>query len=206
MHIVHVRARIWWNHSIFYGVCVFRADREKRWPPWPLIHWDICDFSKTAEQNSRKLDRIQDFNVFYHACVFRADRKNKMATLASDWLMHFRILLWNRWTEFEETWQESRSPCPQPLVCVFQADQKIKMATLAYHWLRRFPLLLWNRWTELNETWEEARFQRPLPCLCVLFFGLIGKRRWPPRHLIDWDIFTFFSETAKWNSSKLDRN
>ena len=32
--------------------------------------------------------------------VFRADRKNKMAALASDWLRHFSLLLWNCWTEF----------------------------------------------------------------------------------------------------------
>ena len=40
---------------------------------------------------------------------FWADRKNKMAAPASDWLKHFRLLLWNRWTEFDETWQETRS-------------------------------------------------------------------------------------------------
>ena len=77
---------------------------KTRWPPWPLIGWDIFDFSvETAEQNSMKLDRKQDLNVLYQVCVFRADRKNKMAALASDWLRHFRILLRNRWTEFNET-------------------------------------------------------------------------------------------------------
>ena len=74
---------------------------KTRWPPWPLIGWDIFDFfSETAERNSTKLDRKQDLNVLYQVCVFRADRKNKMAALASDWLRHFRLLLWNRWTEF----------------------------------------------------------------------------------------------------------
>ena len=83
---------------------------KTRWPPWPLIGWDIFDFSsETAEQNSMKLDRKQDLNVLYQVCVFQADRKNKMATLASDWLRHFRLLLWNHWTEFNETWQEARS-------------------------------------------------------------------------------------------------
>ena len=48
------------------------------------------------------------------SCVFRADRKNKMAALASDWLRHFRLLLWNRWTEFIETWQEAKSLRPLP--------------------------------------------------------------------------------------------
>ena len=38
-----------------------------------------------------------------------------------------------------------------------------------------------------------------------VFFGPIGKARWPPRPMIGWDIFYFSSETAKWNSTKLDR-
>ena len=60
---------------------------KTRWPPWPLIGWDIFNFSsETAEWNLTKLDRKQDLNVRYQVCVFRADRKNKMAALASDWL------------------------------------------------------------------------------------------------------------------------
>ena len=139
---------------------------KTRWPPWPLIGWDIFDFSSEAsERNSTKLDRKQDLNVLYHVCVFRVDRKNKMAALASDWLRHFRLLLWNRWTEFNETWQEARSQRPLPSLC-FSADRKNKMAALASDWLRYFRLLLWNRWTEFNETCLEARSQRPLPSLC----------------------------------------
>ena len=89
-----------------------------RWPPWPLIGWDIFDFSsETAERNSTKLDRKQDLNILYQVCVFRADLKNKMAALASDWPRHFRLLLWNRWTEFKETWQEARSQRPLPSLC-----------------------------------------------------------------------------------------
>ena len=75
----------------------FGPIRKTRWPPLPLIGWDIFDFfSETAERNSTKLDRKQDLNVLYQVCVFRADRKNKMAALASDWLRHFQLLLWNR--------------------------------------------------------------------------------------------------------------
>ena len=99
--------------NILYQVSVFRPIRKTRWPPWPLIGWDIFDFSsETAERNSTKLDRNQDLNILYQVCVFRADRKNKMAALASDWLRHFRRLLWNRWTEFNGTWQEARSQRP----------------------------------------------------------------------------------------------
>ena len=122
-------------------------------------------FSETAKRNSTKLDRKQDLNVLYKVCVFRTDRKNKMAALASDWLRHFRHLLWNRWTEFNETWQEARSQRPLQSLC-FCADRKNKMAALASDWLRHFRLLLWNRWTEFNETWQEARSQCPLQSLC----------------------------------------
>ena len=119
---------------------------KTRWPPWPLIGWDIFDFSsETAERNSTKLDRKQDLNVLYQVCVFRADRKNKMAALASDWLRHFRLTLWNGWTEFNETWWEARSQRPLPNLCFFRADLKNKMAALASDWLRHFWLLLWKR-------------------------------------------------------------
>ena len=96
---------------------------------------------------------------------FRADRRNKMAVLASDWLRHFRLLLWNRWTEFNKTWQDARSQRPLPSLC-FSGRSKNKMAALASDWLRYFRLLLWNDWTELNESWQEARSQHPLPSLC----------------------------------------
>ena len=71
-----------------------------------------------------KLDRKQDLNVLYQVCVFRADRKNKMAALASDWLTHFRLLLWNRSTEFNETWQEARSQRPLPSLCFSGRSEK----------------------------------------------------------------------------------
>ena len=96
----------------------FGPIRKTKWPPWPLIGWDIFDFSsETAERNSTKLNRKQDLNVLYQVCVFRADRKNKMAALASDWLSHFLPFFWNRWTEFNETWQETRSQCLLPSSC-----------------------------------------------------------------------------------------
>ena len=47
-----------------------------------------------------------------------------MAALASDLLRHFRLLLWNRWTEFNETWQESRSQCPLQSLCFSGRSEK----------------------------------------------------------------------------------
>ena len=62
----------------------------------PSLTFHIVDFSsETVERDSKKLDRKQNLNVLYQVCVFRADQKNKMTASASDWLRHFRLLLWN---------------------------------------------------------------------------------------------------------------
>ena len=93
---------------------------KTRLPPLPLIF----DFSSvTDEWNLTKLDRKQDLNFLYQVCDFRADRKNKMVAMASDWLRHFRLLLLNRWTACNETWQEERSQRPLPSLCSW-ADRK----------------------------------------------------------------------------------
>ena len=176
---------------------------KTRWPPWPLIGWDIFDFSsEIAERNSTKLDRKQDLNVLYQVCVFRADRKNKMAALASDWLRHFRLLLWNRWTEFNETWQEARSQRPLPSLCFSGRSEK-----------QDGRPGLWLAETFLTSPLKPLNgIQRNLTGTKIstsstkfVFFGPIGKTRWPPWPLIGWDIFDFSSETAERNSTKLDR-
>ena len=126
---------------------------KTRWPPQPLIGWDIFDFSvETAEQNSTNLDRKQDLNALYQVRVFRADRKNKMAA--------WPLIGWDIFDFFSETaeWNSMKLYWNQDLnalyqVCVFRADRKNKMAPLASDWPRQFWLLLWNRWTEFNETW-----------------------------------------------------
>ena len=103
----------------------FRPIGKIRRPPWRLIGWDIFDFfSETAERNSTKLDRKQDLNVLYQVCVFRANPKNKMAALASDLLRHVWFLVWNRGTEFNETWQEARSQRPLPILCFSGRSEK----------------------------------------------------------------------------------
>ena len=204
----------------------------------------------TAERNSTKLDRKQDLNVLYQVCVFLADPKNKMATLASDWVRHFRLLLWNCWMEFNETWQEARSQRPLPILC-FSGRSEKQDATLASDWLRHFRLLLWNRRTERSTKLDRKQDLNVLYQVCVfrakkkqdgcpglwlaetfstsplkplsgiqrnltgskistsstkfVFFWPIGKTRWPPWSLIAWDNFDFSSETAEWNSTKLDR-
>ena len=185
------------------SLCFSGGSEKTRWPPWPLIGWDIFDFSsETAERNSTKLDRKEDLNALYQVCVFRADRKNKMAALASDWLRHFRLLLWNRWTEFIETWQEARSQSPLPSLCFSGWSEK-----------QDGRPGLWLAETFSTSPLKPLKgIQRNLtgrkistPSTKFVFFGPIGKTRWPPWPLIGWDIFDFSSETAERNSSKLDR-
>ena len=151
-------------------------------------------FSETTERNLTKLDRKQDLNVFYQVCVFRADQKNKMAALASDWLRHFRLLLWNCWTEFIETWQEARSRHPLPSLCF--SGRSEKQDGRPGLWLAETfstsPLKPLNgiqrKLTGSKISMSSTKF---------VFFGPIGKTRWPPWPLIGWDILDFFGPIGK---------
>ena len=148
-------------------VCVFRADRKNKIAAPPLICWGILDFSsETAERNSTKSDWKQDRNVLYQVCVFWANwDKNEIANKASDWLKHFRLLLWNCCSEIK-TLDKKQDLNVLHQVCVYRADRKNKIAAPAPDWLRHFRLFVWLCWTEFNETWQKARYQRPLPSLC----------------------------------------
>ena len=155
----------------------FEPIGKTRWPPWPLIGWDIFDFSsETAERNSRKLDRKQDLNVLYQVSVFRADRKNKMAALASDWPRHFR-LLWNRWMEFKETWQDARSQRPLPSLYFSGGSEKQdghpSLWFAETFWTSPLKPLkgIQRNLTESEISMSSTKF---------VFFGPIRKTRWPP--------------------------
>ena len=160
---------------------------KTRWRPWPLIGWDIFDFfSETAEWNSTKLKRKQDLNVPLPSLCFSGRSEKQDGLLASHWLRHFRLLLWNHGTEFHETWQE------QDLndlyqVCVFQADRKNKMAARVSDWVRDFWLLLWKSLNGVQRNLTRSKISTS-STKCV-FFGLNGKTRWPPWPLIGWEIF-----------------
>ena len=125
-----------------------------------------------------------------------------MAALASDWLRHFQLLLWNRWTEFNETWQEARSQCPLPSLCF--SGRSAKQDGRPGLWLAKTfstsPLKWMNR-----IQWNLIGSKISTPSTKIVFFGPIGKTKLPPWPLIGWDIFDFSSETAEQNSAKLDR-
>ena len=181
----------------------FGPIRKTRWPPWPLIGWDIFDFSsETAQQNSTKLERKQDLNVLYQVCVFRADRKNKMAALASDWLRHFPLLLWNRSTEFNESWQEARFQHPLPSLC-FSGRSEEQDGRPGLWLAETFSTSPLKRLNGIQRNSTRSKFSTS--STKFVFFGPIGQTRWPPWPLIGWDIFDFSSKTTQWNSMKLDR-
>ena len=151
---------------------------KTRWPPWSLIGWDIFDFSyETAERNSTKLDRKQDLNVRYQVWVFRADRKNKMAALASDWLRHFRLLLWNHQTEFNENWQEARSQRPLPSLCFSGRSEKqdgcpgLWLAETFSTSPLKPPNGIQRNLTGSKISTSSTKF---------VFFGLMSKQKFPP--------------------------
>ena len=125
---------------------------------------------------------------------FRADQKNKMAALTSDWLRHFRLLLWNRWTEFNEIWQEARSQRPLPSLCFFGPIRKTRWPPS--------PLIGWDIFdfssqsAERNSTKLDRKQDLNILYYVCIFLADRKKTRWPPWPLIGWDIFDFSSETA----------
>ena len=168
----------------------------------PSLTFHIFNFScDTVEQNSTKLDRKQNLNVLYQVCAFQAELKNKMAPLASDWLRHF-WLLWNRWTEFNETWQEARSQRSLPSLCFSGRAEKqdgrpgLWLAEKCFTSPLKLLIGIQRNLTGSKISISSTKF---------VFFRPIGKTRWPPWPLIGWDIFDFSSETAEQNSTKLDR-
>ena len=137
--------------------------------PGPLIGRDIFDFSsETAERNSTKLDRKQDLNAPLPSLCFLGRSENKTAALSSDWLRHFRLLLWNGWTGIQRNLTGSKLSMPSTTFVFSGKSGKNKMAALAYDWLRHFRLLLWNcernltkldRKQDLNALYQVCVFQ-----------------------------------------------
>ena len=175
---------------------------KTRWPPWPLIGWDIFDFSsETAEQNLTKLDRKQDLNVLYKVCVFLG-RSEKQDGRPGLWLV--------------ETFSTSLKPLngiQRNLTGSKISRSSTKFVFFGPIGKTRWPplsLICWDIFDFSSETAERnlTKLDRNydlnvLYQVCV--FGPIGKTRWPPWSLIGWDIFDFSSETAEQNSTKLDR-
>ena len=100
-----------------------------------------------------------------------------MAALASDWLRHFRLLLWNRWTEFNESFKMEAKSQHHLLSLCFSGWSEKQNGYPGLSLAEIIRLFLRNHWTEFNESWQEPRSQHPLPSL--RFFLPISKQKWP---------------------------
>ena len=110
---------------VIYKVYVFLGpNRKTRLPPRPLIGWDILISLKPLNRIQRNFTGSKISTSSTKLVFFGPIGKNKMAAPASDWLRHFRLLFWNRWTEFNKTWQEARSQCPLPSLCLSGWSEK----------------------------------------------------------------------------------
>ena len=134
---------------------------------------------------------------------FGAIRKNKMAAPASDWLRHFRLLLWNPWTEFNETWQETRSQRLLRSLCFSGLSEK-QDGRPGLWFAETFSTSSLKPLNGIQRNLIGSKISKP--STKFVFFGPIGKTRWPPWPLIGRDIFDFSSETTEPNSTKFDRN
>ena len=113
----------------------------------------------------------------------------------------FQLLLWNRRTDFNETWQEARSQCPLPSLC-FSGPSK-KQDGRPGLWLGETFSTSLKPLNGIQRNMTGSKIS--MSSTKSVFFRPIRKTRWPSWPLIGWDIFNFSSETAEWNSTKLDR-
>ena len=110
---------------------------------------------------------------------------------------HFRLLLWNHWTEFNETSQNARTQHPLPSLC-FSGRSEKQDGRPGLWFAETFltsPLKLLNG-IQRNLIGSKISMSSTK----FVFFGPLGKTRRPPWPLIGWDNFDFSSETAEWNS------
>ena len=115
---------------------------------------------------------------------------------------HFRHLLWNPWTEFNETWQEARSQCPLPSLCF--SGRSEKQDGRAGLWLAE--TFLTSPLKPLNGIQRNLTGSKiSTSSTKFVFFRPIGKTKWRPWPLIGWHILDFSSETAQLNLTKLGR-
>ena len=123
---------------------------KSRWPTWPLIRWDIFDFSsETTKRNSTILEMKQDLNVLYQGCVYRRIGKMKWSPLI--------LIGWDIF-DFSETtrWNSTKLNRKEDLnvlyrVCVFQANEQTKMAAL----------------TDLSQKWPPVRARGVKSRMCT---------------------------------------
>ena len=180
----------------------FQVDWKNKMAAWPLTAWDIFDISsETAERDSTKLDKRQDLNVLIQFLFFGRIRKKDgwhgLWLAETFFTSPLKPINW-----IQRNLTGSKISTSFTKFVFFGLIGKTRWPALASDWLRHFGLLIWKLGTEFKESWQETRSQHPLPSLC--FSNQLKKNKMAAWPLIGWDSF-HFSETAEWNSMKLDR-
>ena len=196
---------IQWNKWVkYYCICVYKIPLTSYKITWAKgsstivimcclssvrDYFNIIDFSETVERNSMKFDRNVS-NPLPNLC-FWADWKTKNTALASDWPRHFWLLLWNCWTEFNETWQEASSQHPLPSSC-FGADWKPRWPP--WPLIGRDLFYFFSATTEQNSTKLDGdKISTFLPISCI--WG-----RWENK---DGCLGLWFFETSKFETARI---
>ena len=101
---------------------------KTRWPPWPLIGWDFFDFSfeNRCTEFNETWQEARSQRPLPNLCFSgRSEKQDGRPGLwLADWQRNFRLLLWNCWTEFNESWHEARSQRPLPSLCFSGRSEK----------------------------------------------------------------------------------
>ena len=114
------------HKCFFYGpeevLLLSVAIGNPRWPPWKLIGWDILhSFSRTTVWTITNLATNVSFMVLRKCCYFSLHGKSKMATMDSDWLIHFRLLLKHHCMGDHQTYPKCSSSGPEKVLLLFVA-------------------------------------------------------------------------------------
>ena len=110
---------------------------KTKWPPRRLISWDISTSPlKPLNGINRNLTESKiSASSSMEVYVLGVDRKIKMASRHLIGWQFFRLILWNRWTEFNETWQEARSQRLLPSLCFSgRSDKQVRRPGISFDW------------------------------------------------------------------------
>ena len=135
---------------------------KPRWPPWPLIGWDIFDsFSETPEMNSTNFTGSKISTSSTKFVFLGSIRKPR----SPPW----PLIDWNNF-DFSETAERNFTGSKilmSSTTFVFFGMIEIRRYGRPGLWLiETFSISSLKPLNGIHETWQEARSQCPLPSLC----------------------------------------
>ena len=165
--------------NVLYQVCVFRADWKHKMAAlasdWP-IHFSTSPLKPlNGIQRNWTGSKISMSSTKFVFFGLIGNTRRPPWPLIGRYI--FRLLLWNRWTEFNETGQEARSQCHLQSLCFL--GQLEKQDGRPGLWLAEtfstFPLKRLNR-----IQWNLTRSKISPSTTKFLFFWPTSKQKWPP--------------------------